>query len=110
MADLRKNNAEFPGKLEKALKEKETEVTKQLQMKYGFDISLKEKQYEGDVRVKDQMVSSLQEKIKEQQEQLKEYAEKANRAEANVKDIAVKAIENASKVRMIAAKTEKEEN
>jgi len=109
LAELRKNSIEFPSKLEKALKDKEAEVSKQLQTKYGFDIQLKEKQYEGDIRLKDQMVISLQEKIKEQQDQLKENTDKANRAEANVKDIAVKAIENASKVRMIATKAEKEE-
>ena len=39
----------------------------------------------------------------------KENIDKANRAEANVKDVAVKAIENASKIRMISAKPEKEE-
>jgi hypothetical protein len=33
LAELRKNNAEFPAKLEKALKDKETEETKQLQKK-----------------------------------------------------------------------------
>jgi hypothetical protein len=109
LAELRKANAEFPGKLERALKDKEAEVTKLLQTKYGFDIQLKEKQYESDIRLKDQMISSLQEKIKEQQDQLKDYAEKSNLAEANVKDIAVKAIENASKVRMITAKSEKDE-
>jgi hypothetical protein len=110
LAELRKNNADFPAKIEKALKDRETEVTKQLQTKYGFDIQLKEKQYEGDIRVRDQIIESLQEKIKEQQEQLKENTDKANRAEANVKDIAVKAIENASKVRMITVKSDKEEN
>ena len=110
LAELRKNNAEFPVKLEKALKYKEAEVTKQLQTKYGFDIQLKEKQYEADIRLKDQIVSSLQEKIKEQQAQLKEYADKANRADADVKDIAVKAIENASKIRMFTPKSEKEDN
>jgi len=109
LAELRKINAEYPGKLEKALKDKETEVSKQLQTKYGFDNQLIEKQYEADIRLKDQIIASLQEKIKEQQEQLKEYADKANRAEAGVKDIAVKAIENASKVRMFTAKAEKEE-
>ena len=57
-----------------------------------------EKQNEADIRLKDQTIGSLQEKIKEQQEQLKEYTDKANRTEANVKDIAVKAIENASKI------------
>ena len=46
---------------------------------------------------------------KEQVIDLKENTDKANRAEANVKDIAVKAIENASKVRMISGKIEKNE-
>ena len=110
LAELRKNNADFPAKLEKALKDKETEVSTQLQTKYGFDIQLKENQYEADIRLKDQIINSLQEKIKELHAQLKENTEKANRAEANVKDIAVKAIENASKVRMITAKSEKDEN
>jgi hypothetical protein len=111
LAELRKNNAEFPAKLEKALKDKETDVTKLLQTKFGFDIQLKDKQYEGDIRLKDQMIASLQEKIKEQQAQFKENTDKANRAEANVKDIAVKAIENASKVRMITPiKPDKEES
>jgi hypothetical protein len=63
-----------------------------------------------DIYLKDQVIASLQEKIKKQQEQLKEYAYKANRAEANVKDIAVKAIENASKIRMFIAKPKKEDN
>ena len=110
LAELRKNNAEFPAKLEKALKDKEMEVTKQLQTKYGFDIQLMEKQSAADIRLKDQIITSLQEKIKELQEQLKENTEKANRAEANVKDIAVKAIENATKVRMVSTKPEKDDN
>ena len=110
LAELRVSNAEFPAKLDKAIKEKEAEVTKLLQTKYGFDIQLMTKQSEADIRLKDQTIVSLQEKIKELQAQLKENSEKANRAEANVKDIAVKAIENASKVRMISTKVEKEEN
>ncbi len=107
LSELRKSNAEFPAKMEKALKDKEAEITKQLQTKYGFDIKLMEKQNEADIRLKDQMIASLQEKIKEQQVQLKEYTDKTNRAEANVKDIAVKAIENASQIRMFTAKGEK---
>jgi hypothetical protein len=110
LAELRKNNAEFPSKLDKALKDREAEVTKQLQTKYDFDIKLMAKENEADIRLKDQIIVSLQEKIKEQQVQLKEHADKANRAEANVKDIAVKAIENASKIRMFTAKPEKEDN
>jgi hypothetical protein len=110
LAELRKNNAEFPTKLEKALKDKEAEITRLLKTQYDFDIKLMEKQNEADIRLKDQIILSLQEKIKEQQEQLKECTDKANRAEANVKDIAVKAIENASKIRMFTTKPEKEDN
>jgi hypothetical protein len=110
LAELRKNNAEFPAKQEKALKDRETEITRLLQTKYEFDIKLMEKQNEADIRLKDQIIASLQEKIKEQQAQLKEYTDKANRAEANVKDIAVKAIENASKVRMFPVKPEKDDH
>ena len=110
LAELRKNNAEFPVKLDKALKDKEVEITKQLQTKYDFDVKIMEKQNEADIRLKDQIIHSLQEKIKEQQVQLKEYADKANRAEASVKDIAVKAIENTSKIRMFTTKSEKDDN
>ncbi|MDR1610215.1 MAG: hypothetical protein LBS08_01740 [Candidatus Symbiothrix sp.] len=110
LTELRKNNAEFPARLEKTLKDKETEVTKRLQTQYEFDVKLMGQQNEADIRLKDQTIASLQDKIKELQAQLKENSDKANRAEANVKDIAVKAIENASKVRMFTAKTEKEDN
>jgi myosin heavy subunit len=110
LAELRKNNAEFPAKMEKALKDKDAEISKQLETKYNFDIQLLSKQNEADIRLKNQIIASLQEKIKEQQEQLKEYTDKANRAEANVKDIAVKAIENASQIRMFTPKAEKEGN
>lgn len=110
LMELRKYNAEFPAKLEKALKDKEAEVIQRLQTKYEFDMKLMEKQNEADIRLRDQTIASLQEKIKEQQVQLKEYTDKANRAEENVKDIAVKAIENASKIRMFTTKSEKEDN
>jgi hypothetical protein len=110
LTELRKNNAEFPAKLEKALKDKEAEVTKRLQTQYGFDVKLMGQQNEADIRLKDQIIASLQDKTRELQAQLKENNDKANRAEANVKDIAVKAIENASKIRMFPAKPEKEEN
>jgi hypothetical protein len=110
LTELRENNAGFPAKLEKALGDKEAEITRQLQAKYHFEVQLVEKQNEADTRLKDQIIASLQEKIKEQQAQLKEYSDKANRAEASVKDIAVKAIENASKIRVFPAKPEKDDN
>ncbi|OJV37787.1 MAG: hypothetical protein BGO33_07485 [Bacteroidia bacterium 43-41] len=99
---LRKETAEFPGQLEKALKAKEQEVTNALQNKYEFEIKLSNKQSEAEIRLRDQMIESLQQKKQEMQAQLKEYSDKANRAEEGVKDIALKAIESAAKIKTIA--------
>ena len=101
LAELRKNNSEFPVRLEKAVTDKEVEVTKSLNTQHAFDFKLLKQQNEAEIRLKDQTIVSLQEKIKELHTQVKEYGEKANRAEEGVKDIAVKAIENAAKTKMI---------
>ena len=101
LAELRKNNSEFPARLEKAVTDKEDEITKTLNSQHAFEIKFLKQQNESEIRLKDQTIVSLQEKIKELQAQVKEYGEKANRAEEGVKDIAVKAIENAAKTKMI---------
>jgi hypothetical protein len=108
LAELRKANAEFPVKLEKELKSKEDEITAKLQTQYGFESKLLKSQNDAEIRLKEQAIKSLEEKIKELQTQLKEYSDKASRAEAGVKEIAVKAIEGASKTKVFV-KTEREE-
>lgn len=101
LAVLRKESAEFAARLEKAVADKEAEISKQLKVQYDFDLKLLKQQNEAEIRLKDQIIVSLQEKIAEQQALIKEYGEKANRAEAGVKDIAVKAIESAAKSKTI---------
>ncbi|MDR0830008.1 MAG: hypothetical protein LBN95_07850, partial [Prevotellaceae bacterium] len=46
LSELRKNNTEFPEKLEKSLKEKETEISEKLKTKYDFDIQIIKNQNE----------------------------------------------------------------
>lgn len=99
--ELRKSNAEFPAKMEKAVAEKEAEVAKKFKTQYDFDFKLMEKQNETEIKLKDQLIASLQEKIQELQIQVKEYNDKAVRAESGVKDIAMKAIESAAKSKTI---------
>ncbi len=103
---LRKETAEFSGELEKALKAKEQEVTNALKNKYEFEIKLSNKQNEAEIRLRDQMIESLQQKIQEMQAQLKEYGDKANRAEEGVKDIAMKAIESTAKIKTFTERPE----
>ena len=107
--ELRKNNEEFPKKLEKELTDKEKEITTRLTVQYEFESKLLAKQNEGELKLKDQTVISLQEKISEMHDRIKELTEKANLADSNVKDIAVKAIESSSKIQVFPTK-EKEEN
>lgn len=107
--ELRKNNDEFPKKLEKTLIDKEKEVKEWLTAQFEFESKLLAKQNEGELKLKEQTIDSLQEKISEMQKQVKELTEKANVAESNVKDIAVKAIESSSKIQVFPTK-EKEEN
>ena len=109
LAELRKNNTEFPDKLEKALADQKQTITDNLQTKYDFDLTLIKSQNQAEIRLKDQIIESLQEKIRELQTQLNLYSEKATTAEAGVKEIAMKAIENSSKVRVYPAKPEKED-
>ena len=90
--------------LEKALTDKETEITKSLKTEYEFKNKLSEQQNEAEIRLKDQQITSLQEKIKGLQAQVKEYADKALRAETSVKDIALKAIQNSSIPRYVKEK------
>ncbi len=104
--DLRKLAADFPGELEKALKAKEQEVTNLLKNKYEFEIKLSNKQNEAEIRLRDQMIESLKQKIEEMQAQLKEYGDKANRAEEGVKDIAMKAIESTAKIKTFTERPE----
>lgn len=109
LEELRKNNREFPEKLEKALADQKQIITGNLQTKYDFDLKLIKSQNEAEIRLKNQIIESLQEKIQELQSQLKVYSDKATTAEAGVKEIAMKAIENSSKVRLYPGKPEKEE-
>lgn len=99
--ELRKEHDAFPVKLEGALHVKEEEVTKALKTQYEFDIKLATKQHEGEIRLRDQQIKLLQEKIQELQVLVKEYGEKAAHAEAGVRDIAVKAIESAAKIKSV---------
>ncbi len=104
LATLRKENVEFPKKLEKALANKEREITAKLEANFDFERKLTAKQSEGEINLKAQAIVSLQDKIEEMQQRIKELSEKANVAETNVKDIAVKAIESSSKIHVFPKK------
>jgi len=108
-AELLNANKEFPIKLENALTDKEKTITEQLSSKFEFESKLLANKNEGELKLKEQTIVSLKEKIAEVQQLNKELTDKAAKAETSVKDIAVKAIESSSKIQVFPTK-EKEDN
>ena len=87
----------FPAQLQQAIEATEKTVTEHLQWKYDYEVRLAQKEVEGERRLYQQTISALETKINQQVQHIKELTEKNNQAGAQVQDIAVKAIEGASR-------------
>lgn len=94
---LRKKVEQYPKELEKAIAETEKRVKQQLEITYKFEKDLQTKETEGELKLREQTITTLQEKIKEQESLIKQLSQKADGSEKTVKDIALKAIESTSK-------------
>ena len=101
LAELKVRTEAFPAELEKAMSAAVKNATEKLKAEYGFERELTAKQMEGDLKLKEQSIQTLQSKIKDMELTMKELTTKANTAEASVKDIAIKAIESSSKIQLV---------
>ena len=97
LKELRIKNAAFPAELEKAVNVATKAVSEKLEAQFRFEKELREKETEGELRLKDQIVETLRGKIKDMEVAIKELSQKAITAEASVKDIAIRAIDSSSK-------------
>jgi hypothetical protein len=106
--ELRKRTQTFPTELEKAVADAVKATTEKLETTHQFTIKLREKEVEGELKLKDQTIAALSAKIKEMEHSFKEMSEKTSRAESSVKDIALRAIESSSsKPYILERQTEK---
>ena len=96
LVELRKKSQTFPTEMEKAVNEAIKSTTEKLETAHKFEIQLREKEVEGELKLKDQTISALNVKIKEMEANIKEMSQKTTKAETSVKDIAMKAIESSS--------------
>ncbi len=106
LKDLRKKATNFPAELEKAVKDAIKSTTDTLETNHKFEIQLREKEVEGELKLKDQTIQALNAKIKEMDSTIKEMSQKTAKAETSVKDIALKAIESSSKPYIVERTTE----
>jgi len=83
--------------LEKAVQSAVKLATEKLETTFKFQKELSEKEVSGELKLKDQIIQTLNAKIKDLETSLKELSQKTVTAETSVKDIAIKAIEHSSK-------------
>ncbi len=95
--ELRKKNEAFPEELAKAVDQTFIATTEKLNLQHKFETELKEKEVDGELKLKTQTVNALNQKIKEMEAIIKELSQKTATAESSVKDIAMKAIESSAK-------------
>ena len=99
-----KNQVEnMPIALKQAIEETEQSVTEKVKFKYEYEAKLTQKEVEGERKLHEQMILALQTKIEQQEKQLKELNEKTSHAGIQVQEIAVKAIEGASRQRFYSS-------
>ena len=108
LKELSTQAANFPKELEKAIAVTEKSITEKLTVQFNFEKELTANKNEGEQKLKDQTITTLQSKIKDLESSLKEFSGKASTAEANVKDIAIKAIESSRKLHIIDKNKEQE--
>ena len=100
LKQLREKSESFPLEIEKAVKTAEKLLTEKLQVQYKFETELTTRQNEGELKLREQTIQTLQSKIKDLDAIIRELTTKANTAEASVKDIAIKAIESSGKLQI----------
>ena len=93
LQELRNKVAGFDSQLQNAIETTKKEITETLTTQFNFEKQLELKDLQADLKLKDQMIQSLQSKIEDQNLLIKQLSAKADGASDQVKDIALKAIE-----------------
>jgi len=107
--ELRGQVAKFPSELDKSVKSAVKEISEKLESQYRFEKELQDKGMQGELKLRDQTIGALQIKIKELEEYIKQLNSKTDNAEKSVKEIAIKAIESSSNIRMFEKNEERKE-
>ncbi len=63
--------------MQQAIVDTEKSVTDRLHFKYDYEIKLAQKEVEGERKLSQQMITTLEAKIKQQEQQIKELTEKS---------------------------------
>ncbi len=101
LLSLRKQVEQKPQETDKAVKDAEARVSDSYETRYKFEKELQAKETEGELKLREQTIKTLQDKIKEQDTLIKQLTQKSESSEKTVKDIALKAIESTAKTMIL---------
>jgi hypothetical protein len=104
---LKEAAEKFPTDLLQATQETEKNITERLKFKYDYETQLAQKEMEGERKLYQQMITALEAKVANLEAQTRQLMDKSNQANLQVQDIAVKAIEGASRQRYFTGFSEK---
>lgn len=99
---------EMPNKIKEAMANAEELLRTQLLQQYEFDSQLKQKEYDGILKLNEQSIGYLEDKIKKQETYIKELTEKADNATKQLQSIACRALDTSSQ-RFVTLGTSKAE-
>jgi hypothetical protein len=103
LAELRARVAAFPAELTAAVEQAQREAALQAENRAKQAAQLWAKEGEGDKRVAQLRIAALEETVTKQLEQIEALTKKLNDANAQVQEIAIKAIEGASNARALTS-------
>lgn len=108
---LNKQVSEFPDKLTNAVADAQKELQTQLATQHSYEMELYAKEMEGEIKLLQQTISSMDKKIKEQDNLIISLNEKSNVAGNQVQTIAMKALDSAASLRFssVTSKEKREE-
>lgn len=99
LESLRKQVSDFPSSLEEEIASAKAQQEHQMATQYKFEKDLFAKGMEGEVKLLQQRISSLEARIKEQDTTIISLNEKASTAGSQVQNIAMKALDSAASMR-----------
>ena len=88
------------------MQQKEKEITVRLTSEFKHEKDLLQKEYQSELKLKDQTIKTLQDKIRDQDNMMKQLYSKVENADKNVKDIVLKAIENSGRYSFVEKATD----
>jgi hypothetical protein len=103
LKQMRSRVEQFPHELEKSVRETEKTTREQLERTYKYQIDLSAKEIDGERKLNQQMIGTLQAKIKEQELFIKQLTQKTDEASSQVQTIALKALDSSSNMRFMGS-------